>query len=392
MHGSGKFRSTFLYHIPFYISDRGILRSLSHYVFLAGAAIFSHIIRDARHPQVRDDLQSLNLAATFFSSLAPSDGPADYAGFMTHMSAALERTARMVVDKQEKRARSPDEKDGEFQPSGAKRHSSRLTSSLQSSSGRRTSAHGSSTASLTRNAYHHRQVAAPPTPNKSSTTRSKITDLSIPEAIEGLPPINSSGYVVPLSPSDNSDFTSTTTLQATTTNTNNYPNGVGLDNSNRTITTNYPAGCIPSWQLAQDYSAQTASPLENIQSPQSQNSSTGTNTMIPESWQVPLTADWQYGDDLWSGLFPTDPAQAPNVPMPILSAESFLGAPSNIEATSHSAHNADPTGLGLIGTQVMGNNFLPNSQHQRQGQSQSQDPTQSAEPVFPNGFLGLSQG
>jgi hypothetical protein len=160
--------------------------------------------------------------------------------------------------------------------------------------------------------------------------------------------------------------------------TNNYVAGLGLDLNGA----NTGDMGIPSWQLAQDHSATTSSPL-NTQSPYSQDSTTSTATgMIPESWQVPLTADWEFGDNLWAGLFPAESiaasAQAPNMSFPILSADSFLNMPPG---TEHNADMAYNTATGAENPY----NYTP-------GQGTTQDPNQDpaqAESSWPNGFLGL---
>ncbi|KAJ5212336.1 uncharacterized protein N7498_003982 [Penicillium cinerascens] len=346
--------------------------SLLYYVFLAAATIFSNIIRDTRNPKVREDLATLNMAATFFATLVPGDGPTNYAGFMTHMSANLERIARSVVDKDEKRIRESGGADREHQPSGAKRQSSRTTSGSHSKPHHRpTTLRVSMTPDILGSSGHSMATARPiPHP---STTRSQMPDLSIPEALEGLPPVNSSGYVVPLSPSANAY----TPMPQQPTTTNNYVTGLGLDLNGASAS---DMG-LPSWQLAQDHSATTSSPLDNVRSPYSQDSSTSTVTgnMIPESWQVPLTADWEFGDNLWSGLFPSESiaasARAPDMYFPILSAESFLSMPPGTEPDAEIERNFATAGAG-------------NPYNFTAGQDPNQDPSQ-AESSWPNGFLGL---
>lgn len=314
-------------------------RSLLYYVFLAAATIFSNIIRDTRYPQVREDLASINMAATFFASLVPGDGPANYAESMTRMSATLERIARVAVEKDEKRPRDTEERDQESQQPGAKRHNHRTTSKPHSRT-----RHGPSTlrASMTPNTpASHRSMEAAPAANTIPPTHSHTPDPSIPETLEGFPPVNSSGYVVPISPDDTTTHTPTTTT---------FPTSLGLSNLNETQSTNFPAS-YPAGQPAHDH-PRTTSPFTNIQNSNSTTTSTRADpTTIPDSWQVPLTADWSYGDNLWSGLFPTEAiaasAQAQEISFPILSAESFLTVPREAENTSPGP------GLGYI-TEDMG--------------------------------------
>lgn len=364
-------------------------RSLLYYVFLSTATIFSNILRDTRSPEVQDDIKSLNMAATFFATLVSGDGPASYAGFMTQMSATLERIARLAVDRDEKRTRTRDDEDDEDQPSETKRQSSRASHPRL-----RHRAPTNRPSSNLNPAAYPSQATAPSIPNSSDTNRSNKLDLSIPETIEGFPPVNSSGYVVPMSPDDTNDFRTTTNPHQQPT----YPAGFGLRDLNREDTDPTFANNYPSWQLGQDHAASTAtSPHENMQSPYSQVSSNGAGTMIPESWQVPLTADWQFGENLWAGLFRSESIgnsmQQPS--MPILNSDSFLNGLSDPEAVNNNFEN-DPTGFMGYGTQTMGYNFMPTEpqdQSQSQGHGQypnqnqgDQDPAQSG---FSNGFMGM---
>lgn len=96
-----------------------------------------------------------------------------------------------------------------------------------------------------------------------------------------------------------------------------------------------------------------------------------------------MSGDWSHGGNLFAGLFPTEYTFPPPVPtgtqsadpyssMPILSAESFIhGAP---------AINGQTAQVGGFDPQSLGYGYLP------QGQ---EDPNQGADPVWPNGFLGL---
>lgn len=358
-------------------------RSLLYYIFLATATIFSHIIRDTRNAQTQEDLQSLNMAATFFATLShPGDGPAHYAGFMTRMSANLERIARLAIEKEEKRARSPDDGDQESHQPGAKRHNHRSSRSHAKTRHQPSTLRTSTTTDSTRS-DHPSTSTAPHVSNASTASYPRMSALSIPEAIDGLPPVNSEGYVVPLSPSVTNPFPSSIPSQPTIPPAN-YPPGLGLQNLNDTPTTDFPSNTLPTWQLGLDTTAQTtdSSPLESTQSPFSTSSTTPGTTMFPASWQVPLTADWQFGDNFWSGLFPTETiaasAQAENVQLPTLSAESFLNVPAETELDMSAAETGH-TGVG------MGyNNYMPPRAVQDQGMGQD-----TAEMIWPDGFLGL---
>ncbi|OKP14788.1 Activator of stress genes 1 [Penicillium subrubescens] len=354
--------------------------SLLYYIFLAAATIFSHIIRDTRHSQIQDDLQSLNMVATFFATLShPGDGPAHYAGFMTRMSANLERIARLAIEKEEKRARSPDDRGHESQQPGAKRHDHRPSRSHAKTRHQPSTLRTSTTTDST-GSHHHSKSRAPPASTISPSTYPHMSALGIPETIEGFPSVNSDGYVVPLSPTS---FPSTLPSQTPLPNTN-YPAGLGLQNLNGTTATDFS-----TWPLAQETAAAQAhttesSPLDSTQSPFSTSSTTPGNTMFPASWQVPLTADWQFGDNVWSGLFPSEAiassAQAENIQLPILSAESFLNVPAEADpSTAETGYTGPGSGMN------MGyNNYMPPRSGQDAGMAQD-----TAEMIWPNGFLGL---
>ncbi|KAJ5103255.1 hypothetical protein N7532_003784 [Penicillium argentinense] len=361
--------------------DIAWLWSLLYYVFLAAATIFSNILRDTRHSSVREDLHSLNMAATFFATLVPGDGPANYAGFMTRMSANLERIARLAIEKDEKRARDPDDIDNGDQTPGAKRQHSRANSASQPKFRHRPTNLRTSMNSDTTGSYHYHTSEAPHASNPSATARSYMADFGIPESIEGLPPINSSGYVVPLSPSriDFSVSTGISNQQQPESATGGY-SGLGLSNMNNTTPDFNTIWIQPQQQSTTTNTATTlSSPQDQHQSPFSASSTN--STQIPESWQVPLTADWSYGDNLWSGLFPTEAlvasgtVQDPGLPMPILSAESFLNADQ--ANMSQSTGNPDIT----FGTDNMDYGFAPST-------TQDQNPNQEGD-LWPNGFLGL---
>jgi hypothetical protein len=123
----------------------------------------------------------------------------------------------------------------------------------------------------------------------------------------------------------------------------------------------------------------TSSPLDPNESPFSQTSAQSAS--IPESWQVPLTADWEYGDNLWSGLFPTEAIAAAGVgqeiPMPILSAESYLNqGPSQNDLHTATNNPELPFGTDNIDYAQMYSSSA--------AQGSNPDPDN-----WPQGFLGL---
>ncbi|KAJ5919795.1 hypothetical protein N7454_009630 [Penicillium verhagenii] len=370
--------------------DIAWLWSLLYYVFLSAATIFSSIIRDTRSPDVKEDLQSLNMAATFFATLVSGDGPANYAGFMARMSVTLERIARIAVDREEKHARSfdEDEEDDEDQPSEPKRHNTRPVSESPAILRHRTPHNRSSR--NPRLGANRLQANIPSVPDPSNATHSNMPGISIPEAIEGFPQVNSSGYVVPMSLSETNNFFETMDTHQQPT----YHPSFGPSQPDVLPTTEqtFAANNYPSWQLAEDHtSATTTSPLDSIQSPYSQVSSHSAGTMIPESWQVPLTADWQFGENLWAGLFRSETLgnSMQNPAMPVLNAESFLnnGGPPD-PGQNHQNFGNDPTGFMDYGSQNMGYGSMPMApQGQRQGQEQDQNPN-NPQSGFPNRFMG----
>lgn len=371
--------------------------SLLYYVFLAAATIFSNIIRETRNPQVRADLKSLNMAATFFATLVPADGPANYAGFMTRMSATLERIARIAVEKDEKRARSPDEKE-DHDPSGSKRFHSHTGLAAHASRPRirPTTRRGSisNTGPTSSSRPTAPSASVPP-------IHTHMSDYSIPESLEGLPPVNSSGYVVPLSPGDSIDFGPISSEPHTAS--TSYTVGIDPNDQsgmNATSSTGFSTPNIPSWQLSQDhYPTSQSSPLDPTLSPFSQNSS-GIGPTIPESWQVPLTADWQLGDELWAGLFPSEQlgASAPtqDASLPILSAESYLNLPGG-GAGPPVTTPANPSVIGYP-VEHAGYYFAPsmpqgpNMMHPGQPQPQHQNPNPNSnqdQGSWPEGFVSF---
>ncbi|CAG8123834.1 unnamed protein product [Penicillium olsonii] len=306
--------------------------SLLYYVFLAATTIFSTILRDTRHAQVRADLQSLNMASTFFATLTPNGQSNNYAGFMTRISATLERIARVVVEKDQKKALSSEQ---------SKEHNSKRRDDPQATAARHTKQHRPT---------NLRTMT--PTTVPVQPPNVKQTNMGIPDSLEGFPPINSSGYVVPISPSSSQAINTDQPF---------------IDES----TTSAFLAPIPAWQLSQDFST---TPSTAIHSPDPYSS----ENPIPDIFQVPMDGNWDYSGNLFAGLFPPEhnfqynPAQADSYPsMPILSAESFMnGAP---------AVDGNVQGTGLDG-QDMGFGYAPDGQGSGYHGSDS---------VWSNGFLGL---
>ncbi|PWY78530.1 hypothetical protein BO94DRAFT_180223 [Aspergillus sclerotioniger CBS 115572] len=239
--------------------------SLLYYIFLAVMNIFVSILREPHDEKAKDDLQSLNMAATFFATLIPGDGPCHYARFMTKMCANFERVARAVLERTQK-AVKPE----------TKRHSASRTNSTSTKPTRSTSPNPSHTTT------HHKSHSNPP-----SSSPVYSMNIDIPN-LEGLPPVNSSGYVIPdnLSPSPTPE-----------------------------PTLSLPATTIPTQPLSQPpppsqpYNTTTTSTTPyNLQStffPITVNSD-GFNFSQPELWQIPLTADWEITPQALGNLFGPD--------------------------------------------------------------------------------------
>ncbi|KAE8410877.1 fungal-specific transcription factor domain-containing protein [Aspergillus pseudocaelatus] len=217
--------------------------SLLYYIFLAVTILFTYILRDSQHPNAREDLQHLSMAATFFATLIPGDGPCNYAKFMTKMCANFERVARAVVEREQKALKSSD------------RHHQPVASSVtvqeqneRSSPSREQASHSSSTGHV-----------------------------DIPH-LEGLPRINSSGYVVPESPSAASENTPT----------GDQP------------TVNDPL--LGGYPVSQPHESTSATIQQSYQYPMDDTfpASMADNIQQPELWQIPMTADWEFGSQFLS--------------------------------------------------------------------------------------------
>lgn len=257
------------------ISPTNLSRSLLYYIFLAVMTLFVNLLRDSKQPRAREDLQSLNMAATFFTTLIPGDGPYNYAKFMARMCTNFERIARVVIERTEKAVKSRGEsaeKPSQPQPRG-------------------------------------RQT---PKPSKQTHTPQLIpsTGSSANPNLEGLPPINTSSYTVPETPS-------TSTILAPDTNTN--PN--------------------PVFNTALQTQNQTPAP-ESLD-PIVPTTPDNTNTLVPwpDFWQIPLTADWEFGNQFPTGLLTSDyPQYQP-------ATESFLPttpAPMSMPPSGYFGGQQDP--------------------------------------------------
>jgi hypothetical protein len=192
--------------------------------------VFGSILRETKNPKTQGDLKLLNTAVTYFNTLAPQNGRSRTAKFMATMGSIMERVAKKVVEKE---AKTSD------------------VSTQQNSTG---SAAG-------------RSFGSP-------------ADVQIPN-IEGLPPVNSSGYVVPGSPS----------VQPFISTANMSPGGVNASAENNSMT-----GLRPP--PPQDIEQLSTAPSYPWLLPDAYGySSFANDRSVPsELWQIPITAEWQMLD------------------------------------------------------------------------------------------------
>lgn len=223
--------------------------------------IFVSILRDPKNPDNKDDLHSLNMAATFFATLIPGDRPCTYARFMTRMCANFERIARMVLDR-EQRALKPGEKGHSVCPS---RFSNRAMSTSAKS-------------------HDDEQSSSSSSPQVHP---SALNGVHIPN-LEGLPRINSSGYVVPDSPSDALDTDANIPLNTSIPQPSSHPH-----------TPSNPQPTSTSAPRSQPPRPANTTSLENINMLPFSIS----DNLAPDLWQIPLTADWELGNQFWGGFF-----------------------------------------------------------------------------------------
>lgn len=203
--------------------------------------IFVNVLANQRPLEAREDLHSLNMAATFFTTLTPVDGAFRYSIFMSKMAVYFERMARMVVERNEKENRSLKGSNNNVNPN----------------------------ASPTMRERRPRN-----TPPSERTAQSRRLDRRPGPTFEAHSPndlsVNSAGYAIPGSPA-----TLNVAMHA-----NDYfqvAQGMPVTSANE----------IPNFNAALDHSSFTFA--DNSGSPSTAAS------VIPEFWHVPLTADWEFG-------------------------------------------------------------------------------------------------
>ncbi|EAA62401.1 hypothetical protein AN5220.2 [Aspergillus nidulans FGSC A4] len=267
-------------HLPW--GDVAWIWSLLYYIFLAVMTVFVNILRNSQQPASKDDLKSLNMAATFFTTLVPADGPCNYVRFMTRMSTAFERIARTVLERDQKTVRpGPDP----------------LVKAK---------------ASKSRAANNSRSQPPPhtlPQHQSSSASASATTTVNIPN-LEGLPPINSSGYVVIESPIISPDQSPPPPSNPTSsTNTKPTYSSQPQPQTHASNPSSVPQYQYPPTLHSQQHSfAPSTIPTDTTTSfplPTLEESSVTTSLPAsfpypfsqtrPEPWQIPLTAEWEFG-------------------------------------------------------------------------------------------------
>ncbi|KAE8149381.1 fungal-specific transcription factor domain-containing protein [Aspergillus avenaceus] len=240
--------------------------SLLYYIFLAVMLLFTYIIRDCKSPNAKGDLQHLSMAATFFATLVPCDGPCNYARFMSRMCASFEKVARAVIERDQK-AIKPNDKRRQSETSATSHKKKRRASS----------------------------------PDTHSTPTVDIPQL------EGLPPINSSGYVVPESPSDTPEDASMPDQPA----------------ANDVLQGDLPTD--------QPYENPSGPPQQSYPYPVENTFPLSINDCIPQPnlWQIPLTAEWEFGGQLL-GLFGPQYFPGNAEAMPMMAGVAPPSAPMNM--------------------------------------------------------------
>ncbi|KAL4918969.1 fungal-specific transcription factor domain-containing protein [Aspergillus aurantiobrunneus] len=235
--------------------------SLLYYVFLAVMTIFANILRESQQPTAKDDLQSLNMAATFFATLVPADGPCNYARFMTRMSTTFERIARAVFERDQKTVRpTPDARNK---------------------------------ASKHRTSLHNSRPPSQQSHSTSSHTHPTSTTINIPN-LEGLPPINSCGYVVRESPTPSSCASPSPINKPASSPP--HPNPIQTRPAQPQHPSNLPH--INQYQPQPQSTPYTTSNMSsniNMAFPLPTLEEATFTLPQPELWQIPLTADWEFG-------------------------------------------------------------------------------------------------
>ncbi|RAH77307.1 hypothetical protein BO86DRAFT_383092 [Aspergillus japonicus CBS 114.51] len=308
--------------------------SLLYYVFLAVMNIFVNILKNPQHPKAKEDLQSLTMAATFFATLIPGDGPGHYARFMTKMSANFERLARNLVERDVKVLKPGDMKSNSPETNKDENRTASKTAADQTVYSRHRQ---TGLASQSRTSLH---TSTPTSP--TSTAAHKNTH-NIPPNIEGLPQINSSGYVVPdsFSPAPKPETYSTSPPPLTTT----YSQRPQAQSHSQSAT---PVPLHPSDAPSQQQQPFGISGFDAGFFPVSVNSD-NFHFGQPGLWQIPLTADWELSPQALNGIFGFDL----NYPIPdALHSQPMADPGSNVRMGAPPPSQFGTPNLG--GQQAMG--------------------------------------
>ena len=285
--------------------------------------IFVNILRDSGHPKVKEDIQSLNVAATFFATLIPGDGPCNYARFMTRMCANFERTARTVFERHQKTATRPSDRQSQARDPTTTSESNISAAPLASSS------------------RNDRPSAAPKSSSPDHSPASNTTALG---NINDFPRVNSSGYVVvPGSPPQNPVplNTAPAVIHQNHHHHHHQQSQQPQPQPQPPIHQTYPQpNNLPTTQT-DPYSLQNFFPFDPTSGIFGQ----------PDLWQIPLTADWEFGGQFLPGLFggPTAPFYQGNMPGPHPPHQQTTSTPMDMSygymqhGPSQSPHHQHPS-------------------------------------------------
>ena len=362
LHGYGKFNNTFYTTLTNLINCHG-RRSLLYYVFLAVITIFANILQDSTHPKAKEDVHSLNMATTFFTTLIPGDGPCRYARFMAQMTANFERIARVVLERDGKMIKKEPHHDAKM----PRVNKARGQESIYATSPAHSNAPSVDIPHIESNTISEN-------PNNTSEENDYLSHHQRP-----LPDTNPS-YTTP-----NTNTTSAATAlpriynTPTTTTTTNTNNLFPMDPTTPATTATTPNDTY-------DFSG-----LENIAPPP------------PGFWQIPLMADWEFGNQFLESMgYPMDldlSAPPPSVPSqpsaPVSTSASGLGAGiglgimSDPSITQMGYHNYGAQQQVHAQAQAQAQaQVRAQAQLQAQVQAQAQTQDQMSNMAWFGGFLG----
>lgn len=313
-------------------------------------SIFVHILQDSSHPKAKEDVNLLNIASTFLGTLVPADGPCRYARFMAQMSANFERIARTVLERNERASKDESE---------SNRVTSMTTTTFMPRSNNETSP--SSLAQPSQGSTY-----------ATSPEYSAGPSVDVPHT-GGLPHTNSSNTSIDneFLPDAYQGMTAADLANATTS-------------PNYTTTTNTAAAAASSLSRIYNtndnlFPSTTGTPTNDV-FPFS-----GFETNIipppPSLWQIPLTADWEFGNQFLEGIFAdtnttTNPYPldfpAPPLSHPPQSYPPASGLNPTTNPTSTTTTATPPPTPTLDNLSIMGYDYGHQGQDQHMAHAQAQ--------------------